>query len=555
MVNARNSSLCGWIILVVIVVLVGSATASGKVIYVDDDASLGGNGQNWATAYRYLQNGLAVAWSGDEIRVAQGIYKPTKGSVRSISFELLNSVAIYGGFPPGGGTWFERNPSTYETILSGDLFGNDGPNFTNNGDNSYHVVTGSSCDETAVLDGFTITAGNANGNYPNYYGGGIYIGKGSSPTIINCAFTKNSAHSAGGLYIGENSSSMIINCTFIQNSAKWGGAIWNYFGSPTLINCMFIGNSTDFGHGGAIDNYTHGNLTVTNCTFSNNTATSHGARGGGINSSYSTLTMKNCILWGNRDSGGEGRRAQIGGSYNSINYCCIQGWTDTLGGIGNMDDDPSFADPVNRDYHLLPDSPCIDAGDPDYIAEPNETDLDGRPRVIGGRIDMGAYEFFVVAMRFTPQTLNCRSYGNWVKAHITLPEGFTVTDVDPDKPAVLHSFGFESAPLYVFVNKDKVVEIEAAFEREAVCSLAGNWPDTLTVAGFLADGNIFLGTSTVRIIHPGMKVIEELAWYWLNEDCVQPDFCDGIDMNRDSLVNLLDYALLMKINVEFVTDE
>jgi hypothetical protein len=165
------------------------------------------------------------------------------------------------------------------------------------------------------------------------------------------------------------------------------------------------------------------------------------------------------------------------------------------------------------------------------------------------------WEGMQVPMKLTPRKLNCRSEGNWVKAHLTLPQGVSVADVDPDRPAVLHSFGFESAPLYVFVNKDKLVEIEAAFEREAVCSLAGDWPQMLTVAGFLTDGSIFLGTSSVRIIHPGLKVIEELAFYWLNVDCVHPDFCDRIDMNRDSLVNLLDYALLMNINVEFVTDE
>ena len=165
------------------------------------------------------------------------------------------------------------------------------------------------------------------------------------------------------------------------------------------------------------------------------------------------------------------------------------------------------------------------------------------------------WEGMQVPMKLTPRTLNCRSYGNWVKAHITLPEGFTVADVDSNRPAVLHSFGFESAPLYVFVNENELVEIEAAFEREALCSLTGDWPEALTVAGFLTDGNIFLGTSTVRIIHPGMKVIEELAWYWLNADCVHPTWCDRIDMNRDSLVNLLDYALLMNIEVEFVTDE
>ena len=165
------------------------------------------------------------------------------------------------------------------------------------------------------------------------------------------------------------------------------------------------------------------------------------------------------------------------------------------------------------------------------------------------------WEGMKVSMKLTPRTLNCRSYGNWVKAHLILPEGFTIADVDSNRPAVLHSFGFESAPLYVFVNKDKLVEIEAAFEREAVCSLVDNWPQELTVAGFLADGSMFLGTSNVRIIHPGMNVIEELAWYWLNADCVHPYFCNGIDMNRDSIVNLADYALLMNINVEFVTDE
>ena len=164
------------------------------------------------------------------------------------------------------------------------------------------------------------------------------------------------------------------------------------------------------------------------------------------------------------------------------------------------------------------------------------------------------WEGMQVPMKLTPRTLNCRSKGNWVKAHLTLPEGFTVEDVDSNRPAVLHSFGFESAPLYVSVNENERVQIEAAFEREAVCSLTGDWPQALTVAGFLTDGNIFLGTSKVRMITPGLKEIEELALYWLNADCVQPDFCDGVDLNRDSLVNLLDYALLQNSQVEFVSE-
>ncbi|MHC4084259.1 MAG: GLUG motif-containing protein [Planctomycetota bacterium] len=115
------------------------------------------------------------------------------------------------------------------------------------------------------------------------------------------------------------------------------------------------------------------------------------------------------------------------------------------------------------------------------------------------------WEGMQVPMKLNPGTLNCRSYGKWVKVHLTMPEGFTVADVDSDRPAVLHSFGFESATLYVSVTKNKLLEIDASFERQALCSLTGDLPDELTVAGFLADGNIFLGTSEVRIIHPGME--------------------------------------------------
>jgi hypothetical protein len=84
--------------------------------------------------------------------------------------------------------------------------------------------------------------------------------------------------------------------------------------------------------------------------------------------------------------------------------------------------------------------------------------------------------------------------------------------------------------------------------------MACNWPQKLTVACFLTDGNIFLGTSMVRINNPGMKVVEDLASYWLLGDCVYNNWCNGIDMNRDSLVNLVDYALLLNSQVEFVSE-
>ena len=62
-------------------------------------------------------------------------------------------------------------------------------------------------------------------------------------------------------------------------------------------------------------------------------------------------------------------------------------------GPGNIDADPLFVDPNSGDFHLTVDSPCIDAGDPEFMPDKGETDMDGEPRVIGAAVDMGADEF------------------------------------------------------------------------------------------------------------------------------------------------------------------
>jgi hypothetical protein len=157
-------------------------------------------------------------------------------------------------------------------------------------------------------------------------------------------------------------------------------------------------------------------------------------------------------------------------------------------------------------------------------------------------------------MKLTPSTLNCRSKGNWVKAHFTLPEGYTVEDVDLNRPLKIEPLGINSDHLNIFINDDGLVEIEALFNREEFCDVADDWPEKFIVIGWLTNGVRFYGKVGIRIITPGLKDIEELALYWLNADCVQPDFCDGIDMNRDSMVNLLDYALLLNSQVEFVSE-
>ena len=103
------------------------------------------------------------------------------------------------------------------------------------------------------------------------------------------------------------------------------------------------------------------------------------------------MTITNCILWGNtaRRTG-----SQIYG-HTTVRYSDVRGgWP----GTGNIGVDPRFVEPgywdgniwVDGDYHLLLNSPCIDAGDPNFVAGVNDVDIDGEQRLWGNRVDIGA---------------------------------------------------------------------------------------------------------------------------------------------------------------------
>jgi len=382
-----------------------------RFYYVDADAGGNNNGTSWPDAYNYLQDALVRALYVDEIWVAEGVYKPDqgrwiKGGNREATFQLINGVPIKGGYAGFG----EPDPNArdiklYETILSGDLAGNDGEvndpcdllNDPCRAENSYHVVTGSDCNESAMLDGFTITGGNSNGS--KAYGGGMYNYAGC-PTLSNCIFRNNSVSLfGGGIYNRDGSSPTVSNCIFIGNWAYVGGGMLNRAGSdPLLTNCIFTGNAADFG--GGVFGWEWSKPRLINCTFTGNKAEA----GGGMYDYGGSPTLNNCIFRYNSDANGVDESAQLFHELGQIviNYSCVQGWTGALGGTDNIDVDPCFVGPgywdangvwIEGDYHLLQDSLCINSGDPNYPFDPNETDLDGNPRVIGGRIDMGAYEF------------------------------------------------------------------------------------------------------------------------------------------------------------------
>ncbi|GAF99374.1 unnamed protein product, partial [marine sediment metagenome] len=225
----NKTDLKTWFVMAVILLWVCPAVSVAAIIYVDAGATGANNGTSWADAYNYLQDALYKPPSGgDQIWVAEGTYKPDEDeganvdpNDRTETFQLINGVEIYGGFASSETSLDERDWQTNETILSGEI------GAVGSSENSYHVVTGSGTDATAVLDGFTITAGKANGSYPHYCGAGMYNNSGS-PTVVNCTFSGNSATGSGGGMYNNESSPTVTNCTFSGNEAEGdGGGMYN----------------------------------------------------------------------------------------------------------------------------------------------------------------------------------------------------------------------------------------------------------------------------------------------------------------------------------------
>ncbi|MBN2182207.1 MAG: right-handed parallel beta-helix repeat-containing protein [Sedimentisphaerales bacterium] len=304
---------------------------AAKIIYVDDDATGANDGTSWENAYIYLQDALADAYLAEkpvEIRVAHGTYTPDKGAGqtpgdREATFQLINGVTITGGYAGiDASDPNARDIKLYETVLSGDLLGNDDAPFDPEdpekyiyhprcSENVYHVVTASGTDNSAEIDGCILTRGNDDRTEYIFIGTSIittYIGHGAGlynhegcPIVSNCSFLDNRASAGGSGMYNKNGNPILTNCTF---SGNLGGGVTNSNGSgPILTNCIFIGNSSN--NGGGMYNDNNSSPTLTNCTFNGNSAN----EGGGMYNSNSSPTLINCTFSGNSANDG-------GGMYN-----------------------------------------------------------------------------------------------------------------------------------------------------------------------------------------------------------------------------------------------
>ena len=339
---------------------------------------------DWSVAATNIQDAVDATVPGDLVLVTNGVYA-TGGRLAAAGpggVVITNRIAV-------------TNAITLQSV--------NGPTTTSiDGGNTMRCLY---LTNGAVLSGFTITNGNAPHVAGGTYGGGVYCaitnlyaGELVSTAILeNCLVISNTADIGGGVAFG-NVSNCLITCNTGPTS---GGGTYHC----NLANSTISFNSSGFWGGGATGSW------LTNCLVLSNTvptSVSVGGLGGGA----FDCTLNNCTVLGNQaySSGGVYNNGNTFFCYNSIIYynfstvtsygnfnpsslvtmtnCCS---VPIAPGAGNFTNAPLFVNTAAADFHLSSNSPCINAGLNFFVAA--TTDFDGNPRIMGGTVDLGAYEF------------------------------------------------------------------------------------------------------------------------------------------------------------------
>jgi hypothetical protein len=316
-------------------------------------------------------------------------------------------------------------------------------------------------DSNTLIDGITITGGNADGVSPTNIsingitiaksdGGGI-CNRNSSPILINVIISGNKAtNNGGGMYNNSFSSPTLVNVTISGNNANYGGGMRNLSSSPILTNVTISGNSAN--DGGGMSNSSSSPI-LTNVTISGNKTNGNG---GGMYNSFSSPKINNTIIYGNT--------AGTGNNVFNFNISSVPVYDHSLVGgeplgsgiISNADPkfvdwiDPSSATMPNTlgDYSLQIGSPAINVGDNQLYLDARgiidftgETDLADNPRLSGFVIDIGAFELTV---NITPPSVPAFDNLKNTYALGDFPINITVFGKDSDKLTTIR------------VTKDKV---------------------------------------------------------------------------------------------------
>lgn len=412
--------------------------------YVDANATGNNDGSSWADAFTDLQDGInAASFSVDkEVWVASGVYKPS-ALIRNTAFNISSDqVSLYGGFNGTETQLSERDWIANQTILSGDLQGNDNTtlSYSNStrSDNSYNVIRVNANDIT--IDGFTITGGQANNTASGApvnqnRGGAIYkSGTFNNFTLKNSIIEWNVSDREGNVALifdnGTNNAT-IENCIFNNNISRYSAgfqvlALENTTVNLNLYNSLFYDNTTTNSPSGtgfagssfsAFANDGEINATVINNTFTNNADVGNSSPNDKgtivfrrLNNDINNVVnveMHNNIFFENyfpttsviatSDIGLMNRPTNLINSLNfthniTANEASLASRVTNLTTNANVNSNPIFTDAIADDYRPASGSPVIDAGDSAQVPAGVTEDLDGNMRIQDAAVDIGAYE-------------------------------------------------------------------------------------------------------------------------------------------------------------------
>ncbi len=453
--NRSPWTLVGCLLLAGMALGMTCSPALSTVIHVRTDGNDSNDGLTWETAMQTIQAGLDAAGEGDEVWVAAGVYLQRTitmpsgpamdggfdgtetererrdweanvtildsnhaGRVLTVASSAGPGSRIDGftirngdGDDQGGGIHCGAGSPTItnNTIVANEAWEGGGvwcsgsPTIASNTISANWAASGGGIYSTGgspTISNNLIKDNTGPGPSDGFHGGGGIRCAGGAPAIFLNWIEGNYAKEGGGILCGDSAARVESNVIIANTARPRGGGIRYANSTGTISNNVIVGNEALYwykpftvdepGRGGGVhcSGLPH---TIVNNTIVANSVTGDYREGGGINLSNTDATVENNIIaFGDRG-------VYRSGGWPWLRNNCVYGNTtyDYSGiqpGFEDISQDPMFVDVASDNYHVRPDSPCIDAGD-DAMVEPDNTDMDGEPRIWGAHVDIGADEF------------------------------------------------------------------------------------------------------------------------------------------------------------------